>query len=169
MILGVDLGKVMGFCDFDGKPLDFEFVKLHGEMLEERCNRLFSHLLLRFKTRDYELVAIEQPPMVRNPVVYRQLVHYEATVFRACEDALRPYVSFQNQEIKKWFTGKGNASKEAVVEELQKRKFLTTKPEFQTKKEGDLWQNAYDAIMIAAYGEWWLKKGGQCSGEKTTL
>lgn len=159
-ILGIDLGKETGIAVILGNQVaDYKVLELKADTLEGRCATLHRFLMDEYLHRlvSYDLIAIEQPPYCRNPATHRQLCHYESTVWSACEKRVQPYCSFNNREIKKWFAGNGNAPKKLVMEKVLER-FQLKRQAFKTDKELKKWQNAFDAIMIAAYGQWYISQ-----------
>lgn len=158
-ILGVDLGTVMGFAVIEnGKLIRYEHVTLSGDCWMEIVATAYYQIIdILVNIATINLAMIEEPPMVRNVKGYAKLSQLEAAVWLACEQAGVPYAEEHNKTLKMHFTGNGNAKKVDVMERALETYGLKRKI-FETAKEAELWENAYDAIMIASYGEWFFER-----------
>lgn len=165
IILGVDLGTVMGFAEIkNGKLIKHTYITLLGDYWMTKVAYLYNYLDRFMSIIKPDLVMIEEPPMVRNVKGYAKLSQLEAAVWLACEQEGVPYAEEQNKTLKKWFTGNGNAKKVDIMETALDRYGLKRKI-FETAKEAELWENAYDAIMIVSYGEWFFERMEDDNGQ----
>lgn len=84
--------------------------------------------LLRFKTKfkeviekeKIELVVFERPGGQHKGAIIVQS-EIQGVIKEYCEDNIIPYRAYSSQELKKYATGKGNASKQAMVNAATKR------------------------------------------------
>ena len=157
-IMGFDLGAMWGWSRVaNGKLLEYKYEDYRDKNIMERVAAVYLHTCHLLDMHKPVFAMIEEPPFVQNPKIHAGLARLEAAVWLACEEIKIPYYSEQNKIIKGWFTGDGGSKKADIMEEVLNRYSLERKV-FKTKNESNLWENAYDAAMIASYGEYFFNK-----------
>ena len=143
--LGLDLGRVSTLCCITNNVQFFSLVTAPKTPPSKSAYELFVILRSVFSLWDIGVLGIESPPFVRNPSVFLLL----SSLFGAASTAAYlydvPVVEINNMSAKKWYTGKGNASKDMIIAKT----FDLITEEFG----GDikLSQHDADAFMYATY------------------
>lgn len=127
-ILSLDLATSTGWASYDNGKVDIgtaDFSLKRGEspgMRFLRCRSWLREMLQLFDFK-IDLITYEQPHQRGgHPTQVAMGLVAEVLSF-AAENKIET-TSYHSTQLKKWATGKGNASKEEMVEEAKKRKYL---------------------------------------------
>jgi len=123
-ILAIDPATQMGWASVDGSKIRSGTISLHNSKWDGAGMRF-----LRFKQwlvhnlAGAELVVYERVENHSSTYSAHAYGGWIAVIQSVCEDKKIPYTGVSVQEIKKFWTGKGNAKKDAMVHEARKRGF----------------------------------------------
>lgn len=135
-ILTLDLGSITGFAI--DSPEGFSSGTLNFKTKGKFSDRGYASLrkFMGFLNKDNLEIVVEKPHAGRFMAPVRILFGLLAVVKGYCYEENIPYFEYSPKEIKKFWTGKGNASKEEMV--------LTTKAKHSYVKD----HNESDAIAL---------------------
>lgn len=121
-ILGLDIATITGWALSDGSSGIFSIAPRKGESIGTRYMALRKKLNgIIEKHPDLKLVAYERALMRGYSASYA--AGYTAVVQEWCATHGIEHTSIMPVSVKKFITGKGNASKEEVIAAVQKRGF----------------------------------------------
>jgi len=151
-VLALDLATQFGYADWDGLHVESDTLSCAASTREHpdmRFIRFEAWIEQRFRKHQYDMVAYEQPHMRGGPST-EVLIGLMMIVRKLCARHGIPWTKKQSTEIKKFATGKGNASKEDMLLQAQ-----CVYPEHEIKDD-----NQADALHLLAlvvheiFGEW---------------